>query len=98
MNSPSPAWTPPPAASWRRRASPNRPPPWNQAVANCRLHRADGALLEQYITIGEVVEIHLDRAYLEDGMFHLLATHPVQRAGYQDDYTEATAGFQMKRP
>jgi flavin reductase (DIM6/NTAB) family NADH-FMN oxidoreductase RutF len=63
-----------------------------------RLHSADGATLDQYLTIGEVVGVHIDRAYLKDGLFDLLATHPVQRAGYAADYTEATTGFQMKRP
>jgi flavin reductase (DIM6/NTAB) family NADH-FMN oxidoreductase RutF len=63
-----------------------------------RLHSADGTTLDQYLTIGEVVGVHIDRAYLKDGLFDLLATHPVQRAGYAADYTEATTGFQMKRP
>ncbi|MGA3099647.1 MAG: flavin reductase family protein [Bryobacteraceae bacterium] len=63
-----------------------------------RLHRADGAALDQYLTIGEVVGVHIDRAYLREGLFDLLATHPVQRAGYAADYTEATNGFKMERP
>lgn len=74
------------------------------AALECRLveivqlHDLDGAALEQFVTIGQVVGVHIDRAYLRDGLFDLLATHPVQRAGYAADYTEATAGFQMKRP
>lgn len=63
-----------------------------------QLHAAGGAPLDQYLTIGEVVGVHLDRAYLKDGRFDLLATHPVQRTGYTADYTEATTGFQIKRP
>ena len=63
-----------------------------------QLHRADGSTLDQYLTIGEVVGVHIDRAFLREGMFDLLATHPVQRAGYAADYTEATTGFQMMRP
>jgi flavin reductase (DIM6/NTAB) family NADH-FMN oxidoreductase RutF len=63
-----------------------------------RLHSANGATLDQHLTIGEVVGVHIDRAYLKDGLFDLLATHPVQRAGYAADYTEATTGFTMKRP
>jgi flavin reductase (DIM6/NTAB) family NADH-FMN oxidoreductase RutF len=63
-----------------------------------QLHRIDGAPVDQYVTIGEVVGVHIDRAYLKDGLFDLLATHPIQRAGYTADYTEAVKGFQMKRP
>ena len=63
-----------------------------------QLHGADGTLLDQYLTIGEVVGVHIDRAYLKEGLFDLLATHPVQRAGYTADYTEATTGFKIERP
>lgn len=63
-----------------------------------QLHGADGATLDQYLTIGQVVGVHLDRAYLKEGLFDLVATHPVQRAGYGADYTEATTGFKMERP
>lgn len=63
-----------------------------------RLRDVAGAALDQYITIGQVVGVHIDRAYLKDGLFDLLATHPIQRAGYVADYTEATTGFQMARP
>jgi flavin reductase (DIM6/NTAB) family NADH-FMN oxidoreductase RutF len=63
-----------------------------------RLRSAGGSVLDQYVTIGEVVGVHIDRAYLNDGLFDLLATHPVQRAGYAADYTQATTGFQMTRP
>lgn len=63
-----------------------------------KLRSLDGVDLDQYVTIGQVIGVHINRAYLKDGHFQLLATHPVQRAGYAADYTEATDGFQMKRP
>ena len=74
------------------------------AALECRLVRIvqledlDGTKLDHYLTIGQVVGVHIDRAYLRDGLFDLLAAHPVQRAGYTADYTEATTGFQMPRP
>jgi flavin reductase (DIM6/NTAB) family NADH-FMN oxidoreductase RutF len=63
-----------------------------------QLRSAAGSLLDQYLTLGEVVGVHIDRAYLKEGRFDLLATHPVQRAGYAADYTEATTAFTMPRP
>jgi flavin reductase (DIM6/NTAB) family NADH-FMN oxidoreductase RutF len=63
-----------------------------------QLHGAGGSALDQYLTIGEVVGVHINRAYLKEGIFDLLATHPVQRAGYIEDYTEAATPFKMKRP
>lgn len=67
-------------------------------VEMIQLQDLDGNKLHQYLTIGQVVGVHLDRMYLKDGLFDLLATHPVQRAGYAADYTEATTGFKMVRP
>jgi flavin reductase (DIM6/NTAB) family NADH-FMN oxidoreductase RutF len=63
-----------------------------------RLHDVEGAKLDHFITIGQVVGVHINCAYLADGLFDLLATNPVQRAGYSADYTETTVGFKMKRP
>jgi len=63
-----------------------------------QLRTVDGEEVPQYLTIGQVVGVHIDRAFLTDGLFDLLATHPIQRAGYAADYTEATTGFKMKRP
>jgi flavin reductase (DIM6/NTAB) family NADH-FMN oxidoreductase RutF len=67
-------------------------------VEMVQLRDLHGATLEQYVTIGQVVGVHLDHTYLKDGLFDLLATHPIQRAGYAADYTEAAVGFQMPRP
>ena len=63
-----------------------------------QLRDLNGSMLDQYVTVGQVVGVHIDRTYLKDGIFDLLATHPVQRAGYVADYTEAGVGFKMKRP
>ena len=63
-----------------------------------QLQSAAGVMLEQFVTIGEVVGVHIDHAYLKDGIFDLLATQAIQRAGYAADYTEAVTGFQMWRP
>jgi len=68
------------------------------AVQVLQLHGLDNRQLDQYMTIGQVVGVHIDRAYIKEGLFDLLATRPVQRAGYTADYTEAVTGFQMKRP
>jgi flavin reductase (DIM6/NTAB) family NADH-FMN oxidoreductase RutF len=67
-------------------------------VEMIQLHDLDGKTLNQYVTIGQVVGVHIDRAYVTEGLFDLLATNAVQRAGYTADYTEATTGFKMVRP
>jgi flavin reductase (DIM6/NTAB) family NADH-FMN oxidoreductase RutF len=76
----------------------------NPAALECKLvlivqlHGADGTTPSQYLTVGQVVAVELDRAYRKEGLFDLLATHPVRRAGYGAGYTEATTGFKIERP
>jgi flavin reductase (DIM6/NTAB) family NADH-FMN oxidoreductase RutF len=67
-------------------------------VQMIQLQDVNGSTIDQFLTIGQVVGVHIDRAYLKDGLFDLLGTRPIQRAGYTADYTEATLGFQMGRP
>ena len=76
------------------------------AALECRLlqvvapHDLDGQPIACRLVIGQVVGVHIDRAFLRDGLFDTGAAHPIMRAGYRDDYVEATPEtmFKMKRP
>lgn len=62
------------------------------------LHTADGTPLEGWITIGEVVGVHIDDRLLVDGRFDTAGARPIARCGYRGDYTEVTRLFEMIRP
>lgn len=62
------------------------------------LHDIDGKPLAQYVVLGQVVGVHIDPAFLKDGLFDLAAAQPIMRAGYQADYVEISNVFQMPRP
>jgi flavin reductase (DIM6/NTAB) family NADH-FMN oxidoreductase RutF len=62
------------------------------------LHDIQGRPLEQYLTLGQVVGVHIASAYLKDGIFDLVAAQPIMRAGYQSDYVEISGTFKMVRP
>jgi flavin reductase (DIM6/NTAB) family NADH-FMN oxidoreductase RutF len=64
------------------------------------LHDLDGQPAAYQLVIGQVVGVHIDRAYLRDGLFDTGAAHPIMRAGYRDEYVEATPEtmFRMMRP
>lgn len=76
------------------------------AALECRLvqvihlHDLDGRPTGNRLVIGQVVGVHLDRAYLRDGLFDTGGVHPIMRAGYTDHYVEATPEtmFRMPRP
>jgi flavin reductase (DIM6/NTAB) family NADH-FMN oxidoreductase RutF len=76
------------------------------AALECRLLQVvdlvdiDGASAGHRLAIGQVVGVHIDRAYLRDGLFDTAAARPVARAGYRDAYFEATPDtlFRMLRP
>lgn len=74
------------------------------AALECKLlqivhiHDLNGKPLEQYLAIGQVVGVHIANTYLNEGLFDLVAAQPVMRAGYQNDYVEASNPFKMVRP
>ncbi len=66
-----------------------------------RLRDLDGAALDYWLVIGQVVGVHIDRAFLtEDGLFDTFGAAPILRAGYRADYAEIgpDAKFEMVRP
>lgn len=64
------------------------------------LHDLDGRETANQLVIGQVVGVHIRRAFLRDGLFDTGAAHPIMRAGYRDEYVEATPEtmFRMTRP
>ena len=65
-----------------------------------QLQGADGALVESWLTLGEVVAVHIDKALLADGVYDTAAAHPVLRGGGPADYFEIGPAqlFRMSRP
>jgi flavin reductase (DIM6/NTAB) family NADH-FMN oxidoreductase RutF len=65
-----------------------------------QLKTAAGAEVETWVTFGEVVCIHIDRRYLEGGVYDTAAPRPILRAGGMAAYAEITpqAMFEMTRP
>jgi flavin reductase (DIM6/NTAB) family NADH-FMN oxidoreductase RutF len=74
------------------------------AALECRVaqvlnvHNAAGKALNTWMVIGEVVGVHIDPAFLKDGIFDTAAAHPVARCGYRGDYADVSAIFEMVRP
>lgn len=65
-----------------------------------QLQGADGAQLDTWLTLGEVVAVHIDKALLQDGVYDTAAAQPVLRGGGAADYFAITAAqrFRMSRP
>ena len=63
-----------------------------------RLRDLDGKALDRYLTLGQVVGVHIDPRYLIDGRFDIAAARPIMRTGYRDDYAELGPMFEMVRP
>lgn len=52
---------------------------------------------DRWLTIGEVVGIHIDERVIRDGRFDMVAAGTIARCGYWD-YTQVTEIFAMPRP
>jgi flavin reductase (DIM6/NTAB) family NADH-FMN oxidoreductase RutF len=65
-----------------------------------QLQGADGEKAEAWLTLGEVVAVHIDKAFIKDGVYQTALTHPIVRAGRRGDYFEIRpdAMFEMVRP
>lgn len=63
-----------------------------------QLHDVQGNALSSYLTLGQVVGVHIDPHYLRDGLFDTAAARPIMRAGYRSDYAELGRMFEMPRP
>ncbi|RWH69548.1 MAG: flavin reductase family protein [Mesorhizobium sp.] len=57
----------------------------------------DGTLTGAVVVAGEVVGVHIDDAFLKDGMFDIVKAGNVGRLGYMD-YASVSEIFSMSRP
>jgi flavin reductase (DIM6/NTAB) family NADH-FMN oxidoreductase RutF len=63
-----------------------------------QLKDIDGNPLTGFLTLGQVVAVHIDTDYLHDGVFDTAAARPIARCGYRGDYAEVSELFEMLRP
>ena len=65
-----------------------------------QLQGADGNKAQAWLTLGEVVAVHIDKAFIKDGVYQTALARPIVRAGRQGDYFEIKPEnmFEMKRP
>lgn len=56
-----------------------------------------GASTNRFVVIGQVVGVHIDEAYLVDGLFDLAKAGALSRCGYMD-YASVFETFAMARP
>ena len=65
-----------------------------------QLQGADGVQVETWLTLGEVVAVHIDKSLLPGGVYDTAAAEPILRAGGAGDYFAITAAqrFRMTRP
>ena len=65
-----------------------------------QLQGADGNKAQAWLTLGEVVAVHIDKAFIRDGVYQTAMARPIVRAGRKGDYFEIKPEnmFEMKRP
>ena len=65
-----------------------------------QLQGADGTKAQAWLTLGEVVAVHIDKALIKDGVYQTALARPIVRAGRRGDYFEIRpeAMFEMARP
>ncbi|MEM5423417.1 flavin reductase family protein [Paraburkholderia ferrariae] len=74
------------------------------AALECRLlqitqlNDLNGRPTGNWLVLGQVVGVHIQKAYLKNGLFDTRAAQSILRAGYLGDYAQIGETFQMYRP
>ena len=65
-----------------------------------QLQNAGGEKVNGWLTLGEVVAVHIDKSLIHDGVYQTALARPIVRAGRRGDYFEIRpdAMFEMVRP
>lgn len=65
-----------------------------------QLEATDGTKVETWLTLGEVVAVHIAKRLLHDGIYDTVAAQPILRGGGAADYfmINREDRFQMRRP
>jgi flavin reductase (DIM6/NTAB) family NADH-FMN oxidoreductase RutF len=65
-----------------------------------QLQGANGEKVQGWLTLGEVVAVHIDKSLIKDGVYQTAMARPIVRAGRTGDYFEIRpdAMFEMVRP
>ena len=65
-----------------------------------QLQNAGGEKVNGWLTLGEVVAVHIDKSLIQDGVYQTAMARPIVRAGRRGDYFEIRpdAMFEMVRP
>lgn len=62
------------------------------------LTELSGDKVGSFMTLGQVVGVHIDPTYLKDGLFDTAAAQLIARCGYQGYYAKIDGLFEMLRP
>jgi flavin reductase (DIM6/NTAB) family NADH-FMN oxidoreductase RutF len=74
------------------------------AALECRLlqivplNDLQGRPTNNTLLIGQVVGVHVDKAFLKEGLFDMTLARTIARCGYRGDYAEVSSVFEMLRP
>jgi flavin reductase (DIM6/NTAB) family NADH-FMN oxidoreductase RutF len=65
-----------------------------------QLHGHGAQLVPAWMVFGEVVTVHIDRRFIQDGVYHTTDGHPVLRGGGAGEFFEIhpESGFRMAYP
>jgi flavin reductase (DIM6/NTAB) family NADH-FMN oxidoreductase RutF len=69
-----------------------------RVVHNVALDDVNGEPANQHLVVGQVIGVHIDPAYVEDGRLLTAKLQPVARCGYREEYTVVRELFAMWRP
>ena len=62
------------------------------------IHDASGDPTNWFMVMGQIVGVHINRQFLQDGLFDTVAAQAIARCGYRGFYSGVADMFEMRRP
>jgi flavin reductase (DIM6/NTAB) family NADH-FMN oxidoreductase RutF len=69
-----------------------------RVVHTVELPDVNGDPADQFLVVGQVIGVHLDERFVNDGIVDTAAIRPIARCGYLGDYAVVDELFEMLRP
>jgi len=69
-----------------------------KSISITEIHDAAGQPTNWFMVMGQIVGVHINEKFLQDGLFDTVAAQTIARCGYRGFYSGVADMFEMRRP
>lgn len=69
-----------------------------KSISITEIHDVKGEPTQWFMIMGQIVGVHINQEFLQDGLFDTVAAQTIARCGYRGYYSGVADMFEMRRP